>query len=88
MKAARFHAQKDVRIEDIPEPELRPGAVKSPSWVDSRWVHSVGDIPLDEAALIEPLAVAHHAVSRSGLRPESVAVVAVRVPSGCSRQLS
>ena len=27
MKAARFHARKDIRIEDIPEPELRAGAV-------------------------------------------------------------
>ncbi len=34
--------------------------------VDTRWVHPVGDIPLDEAALIEPLAVAYHAVGRSG----------------------
>jgi (R,R)-butanediol dehydrogenase / meso-butanediol dehydrogenase / diacetyl reductase len=185
MKAARFHAQKDVRIEDIPEPELRPGAVKiAVAWcgicgtdlheflegpiftpppgqpqvlsheaapvtlghefsgtveqlgegvsglsigdnvvvepyfvcdecgpcregnynlctkmgfiglaggggglseklvVDSRWVHPVGDIPLDEAALIEPLAVAHHAVSRSGLRAGSVAVVGGAGPIG------
>ena len=28
MKAARFHGQKDIRIDDIPEPRLRPGAVK------------------------------------------------------------
>ena len=28
MKAARFHAQLDLRIEDVPEPEVRPGAVK------------------------------------------------------------
>ncbi|MDQ0863622.1 threonine dehydrogenase-like Zn-dependent dehydrogenase [Arthrobacter globiformis] len=28
MKAARFHGQRDIRIEDVPEPELRPGAVK------------------------------------------------------------
>jgi hypothetical protein len=27
MKAARFHGQKDIRIDDIPEPRLRPGAV-------------------------------------------------------------
>ncbi|YCI73432.1 alcohol dehydrogenase catalytic domain-containing protein [Arthrobacter sp. R1-13] len=31
--------------------------------VDARWVHPIGDIPLDEAALIEPLlSVAHDAV--------------------------
>ena len=28
MKAARFHAREDLRIEDIQEPELRPGTVK------------------------------------------------------------
>ncbi|HEX7202539.1 MAG TPA: 2,3-butanediol dehydrogenase, partial [Arthrobacter sp.] len=33
MKAARFHGREDVRIEDIPEPELRPGAVK----IDVAW---------------------------------------------------
>ena len=33
MKAARFHARKDIRIEDIPEPELRAGAVK----IDVAW---------------------------------------------------
>jgi (R,R)-butanediol dehydrogenase/meso-butanediol dehydrogenase/diacetyl reductase len=33
MKAARFHAAKDIRIEDIPEPETRPGTVK----IDIAW---------------------------------------------------
>jgi hypothetical protein len=28
MRAARFHAQKDVRIEDVPEPVTRPGTAK------------------------------------------------------------
>lgn len=28
MKAARFHQQRDIRIEDIPEPETRPGTAK------------------------------------------------------------
>lgn len=27
MKAARFHGRKDIHIDDILEPELRPGAV-------------------------------------------------------------
>lgn len=30
--------------------------------VYARWMHPTGNIPLDEAALIEPLSVAHHAV--------------------------
>ncbi len=185
MKAARFHARKDLRIEDIQEPELRPGTVKiAVAWcgicgtdlheflegpiftpppghphgltheaapvtlghefsgtveelgegvtglavgdsvvvepyfvcnecgpclsghynlctklgfiglaggggglsekivVDTRWVHPVGDIPLDEAALIEPLAVAYHAVGRSGLKAGDVAVVGGAGPIG------
>ncbi len=28
MKAARFHAREDVRVEDVPEPSPRPGEVK------------------------------------------------------------
>jgi hypothetical protein len=28
MKAARFHAREDVRIDDLPEPESREGTVK------------------------------------------------------------
>ncbi|WP_207344086.1 2,3-butanediol dehydrogenase [Arthrobacter sp. E3] len=185
MKAARFHAQKDLRIEDIPEPALRPGTVKvAVAWcgicgtdlheflegpiftpapghphplsteeapvtmghefsgtieeiadgveglrvgesvvvepyfvcnecppclagnynlctkmgfiglaggggglsekvvVDARWVHPVGSIPLDEAALIEPLAVAHHAVVRGGLVAGNFAVVGGAGPIG------
>ena len=28
MKAARFHAREDVRVDDLPEPETREGTVK------------------------------------------------------------
>ncbi|RDV10984.1 2,3-butanediol dehydrogenase [Arthrobacter sp. RT-1] len=185
MKAARFHGREDVRIEDIPEPELRAGAVKiDVAWcgicgsdlheylegpifvpapghphplshedapvtmghefsgtvsevgegveglavgdnvvvepyfvddecdmcqagsyhlcrqmgfiglsggggglsekivVDRRWVHPIGDIPLDEAALIEPLSVAHHAVERSGVKAGDTALVGGSGPIG------
>jgi (R,R)-butanediol dehydrogenase/meso-butanediol dehydrogenase/diacetyl reductase len=185
MKAARFHARKDIRIEDIPEPELRAGAVKiDVAWcgicgtdlheylegpifcpapghphplsheespvtlghefsgtvsevgqgvtglakgdnvvvepyfvdgtcdmcqagsyhlcrqmgfiglsggggglsekivVDQQWVHPIGDIPLDEAALIEPLSVAHHAVARSGVKAGDTALVGGSGPIG------
>ena len=37
--------------------------------VDSRWAHPLGDLPTDIGALVEPLAVAYHAVRLSGLRP-------------------
>src|SRR5207247_740080 len=50
--------------------------------VDARWVHPVGDIPLDEAALIEPLSVAYHAVSRAGLTAGATAVVGGAGPIG------
>ena len=41
--------------------------------VDRRRVHPVGDVPLDQAALIEPLSVGHHAYVRSGARAGDVA---------------
>jgi len=50
--------------------------------VDQRWVHKVGDIPLDEAALIEPLSVGHHAVARSGAGPGDVAIIGGAGPIG------
>jgi (R,R)-butanediol dehydrogenase/meso-butanediol dehydrogenase/diacetyl reductase len=185
MKAARFHGPKDIRIEDVPEPQLRPGAVAiDVAWcgicgtdlheylegpifippqghphplthetepvtmghefsgtvtavgagatglvvgehvvvepyfvcgecaqcqaghyhlctqmgfiglaggggglsekivVDRRWVHPVGSIPLDEAALIEPLSVGHHAFVRSGANAGDVALVTGAGPIG------
>jgi len=50
--------------------------------VDRRWVHPVGDIPLDEAALIEPLSVGHHAFVRSGATAGDVAFVGGAGPIG------
>jgi (R,R)-butanediol dehydrogenase/meso-butanediol dehydrogenase/diacetyl reductase len=50
--------------------------------VERRWVHSVGSIPLDEAALIEPLAVGHHAFVRSGAKAGDVALVGGGGPIG------
>ena len=32
MKAARYYGPGDVRVEEIPEPELRPGQVKLKVW--------------------------------------------------------
>jgi (R,R)-butanediol dehydrogenase/meso-butanediol dehydrogenase/diacetyl reductase len=185
VKAARFHGRNDIRIDDVPEPEVRPGTVKiQVAWcgicgtdlheylegpifvpapghphplsgeeapvtmghefsgtivdvgegvealalgdnvvvepyfvcdecppckagnyhlctkmgfiglsggggglggmvvVDTRWVHKVDNIPLDQAALIEPLSVAHHAVARSGAKPGDVALVGGSGPIG------
>lgn len=50
--------------------------------VDRRWVHPVGDVPLDQAALIEPLSVGHHAYVRSGARPGDVALIGGAGPIG------
>ncbi|MCY7402396.1 MAG: 2,3-butanediol dehydrogenase [Nocardioides sp.] len=50
--------------------------------VQRRWVHPVGDIPLDQAALIEPLSVGHHAFVRSGAKRGDVAFVGGAGPIG------
>lgn len=50
--------------------------------VESRWVHPVGDLPLDQAALIEPMSVAHHAVRLSGIQAGQTAVVGGAGPIG------
>lgn len=50
--------------------------------VERRWVHPVGEIPLDEAALIEPLAVGHHSFMRSGAKRGDVALVGGAGPIG------
>jgi (R,R)-butanediol dehydrogenase/meso-butanediol dehydrogenase/diacetyl reductase len=50
--------------------------------VDRRWVHPVGDIPLDEAALVEPLSVGHHAFVRSGAKAGDVALIGGAGPIG------
>jgi (R,R)-butanediol dehydrogenase/meso-butanediol dehydrogenase/diacetyl reductase len=51
--------------------------------VKRRWVHKISkDIPLDQAALIEPLTVAYHAVERSGVQAGATAVVGGAGPIG------
>ncbi|GAA5648707.1 zinc-binding dehydrogenase [Geodermatophilus obscurus] len=49
---------------------------------ERRWVHPLGDLGTDVGALIEPLAVAHHAVRLSGARPGHAAVVFGAGPVG------
>src|SRR5699024_11539375 len=50
--------------------------------VEQRWVHPVGEMPLDQAAMIEPLSVALHAVKHSGAESGQVAVVGGAGPIG------
>lgn len=60
----------------------RGGGLSEKIVVEQRWVHPIGDIPLDEAALIEPLSVAHHAFVRSGAGEGDVAIVGGAGPIG------
>ncbi|GAA2087787.1 2,3-butanediol dehydrogenase [Brevibacterium salitolerans] len=60
----------------------RGGGLSEKIVVERRWVHPVGDIPLDEAALIEPLSVAHHAFVRSGAAAGQTALVGGAGPIG------
>ncbi|UVI37334.1 2,3-butanediol dehydrogenase [Brevibacterium spongiae] len=60
----------------------RGGGLAEKIVVQRRWVHPIGDIPLDQAALIEPLSVAHHAVTRSGAQAGQVAIVGGAGPIG------
>jgi (R,R)-butanediol dehydrogenase/meso-butanediol dehydrogenase/diacetyl reductase len=47
-----------------------------------RWIHPLGDLSTDVGALIEPLAVAYHAVRISGVRPGQTALVYGAGPIG------
>ncbi|KAB1656671.1 2,3-butanediol dehydrogenase [Pseudoclavibacter chungangensis] len=61
----------------------RGGGLAERIVVKRRWVHPVSkDVPLDEAALIEPLSVAYHAVERSGVSAGQVALVGGAGPIG------
>lgn len=52
----------------------RGGGLSENIVVRRRWVHRIDNsIPLDEAALIEPLSVGYHAVKRSGITEETAA---------------
>ncbi|NMH96131.1 2,3-butanediol dehydrogenase [Pseudonocardia acidicola] len=50
--------------------------------VDAQWVHSLGDLPTDVGALVEPLAVGYHAVRMSGLPEGGTAAVFGAGPIG------
>ncbi|WP_030421736.1 2,3-butanediol dehydrogenase [Streptomyces sp. SCSIO 75703] len=60
----------------------RGGGLAEKIVVERRWVHPVGDIPLDQAALIEPLSVGYHAFQRSGAKAGDFALVGGAGPIG------
>ena len=49
---------------------------------EERWIHPLGDLGTDVGALIEPLAVAYHAVRLSGVQPAQTALVFGAGPIG------
>lgn len=60
----------------------RGGGLSEHIVVERRWVHPVGDLPLDQAAMIEPLAVALHSVKHAGVEAGQTAVVGGTGPIG------
>ncbi|MFF0391012.1 2,3-butanediol dehydrogenase [Kitasatospora sp. NPDC004615] len=60
----------------------RGGGLAEKIVVERRWVHPVGDLPLDQAALIEPLSVGYHAFQRSGAKAGDFALVGGAGPIG------
>ncbi|MFT8329906.1 2,3-butanediol dehydrogenase [Bifidobacterium psychraerophilum] len=50
--------------------------------VESRWAHPVGDIPLDQAAMIEPLSVSYHAVKYAGVKQGDTVLIGGAGPIG------
>jgi (R,R)-butanediol dehydrogenase / meso-butanediol dehydrogenase / diacetyl reductase len=60
----------------------RGGGLSEHIVVERRWVHRVGDLPLDQAAMIEPLAVALHSVKHAGVKAGQTAVIGGGGPIG------
>lgn len=61
----------------------RGGGLAEKVAVKRRWVHPISaDVPLDQAALIEPLAVGYHAYRRSEAKAGDLAVIAGAGPIG------
>jgi len=60
----------------------RGGGMAQSIVVEKRWVHPIGDMALEEGALIEPLAVALNAVKRAGAIEGETAVVGGGGPIG------
>ena len=74
-----YHLSKDMNFIGLGG---RGGGLAEKIVVKRRWVHPVGDIPLDQAALIEPLAVGYHAYKRSGAGAGDFALIAGAGPIG------
>jgi (R,R)-butanediol dehydrogenase/meso-butanediol dehydrogenase/diacetyl reductase len=61
----------------------RGGGLAEKIVVQRRWVHRIADsVPLDQAALVEPLAVGYHALQRSGADAGAFALITGAGPIG------
>ncbi|MBE0443464.1 MULTISPECIES: 2,3-butanediol dehydrogenase [unclassified Psychrobacter] len=75
-----YHLSKDMNFIGLGG---RGGGLSEKIAVKRRWVHPIANnIPLDQAALIEPLAVGYHAYVRSGAKAGDVALVGGGGPIG------
>ena len=76
----RYHLSKNMNFIGLGG---RGGGLSEKIAVKRRWVHPISNaIPLDQAALIEPLSVGHHAYVRSAAKPGDVALVGGAGPIG------
>lgn len=60
----------------------RGGGLSEHIVVERRWVHPVGEMPLDQAAMIEPLSVAVHTVKHARAQSGQTAVIGGAGPIG------
>ena len=75
-----YHLSKDMNFIGLGG---RGGGLGEKISVKRRWVHKIADsVPLDQAALIEPLSVGYHAVERSGAKAGDTALVVGAGPIG------
>lgn len=75
-----YHLSKDMNFIGLGG---RGGGLSEKIAVERRWVHPISNkIPLDQAALIEPLAVGYHAFIRSGAQKGDIALVGGGGPIG------
>lgn len=76
----KYHLSKNMNFIGLGG---RGGGMSEKVAVKRRWVHPVSKaMPLDQAALMEPLAVGHHAFVRSGAKAGDVALVGGAGPIG------
>lgn len=74
-KSGAYHLCKAMRFAAAPGPPDTPGTLARYFAVAEDFVYRVGDMPLQEAVLVEPTGVAVHAVRLAGVVPGETVVV-------------